>query len=92
MNSELLRTFCSREHLALLYLIIKVAASNKSISLEQKAAIKEFLNLNQLNLTDYHAYSVSRLRYEDILPAFNKSNLIGIPPPGSGDHWQRSAK
>ena len=76
MKSDLLRTFCNREHLALLYLIVKVAASNKSISLKQKAAIKEFLNLNHLKLTDGYVYSVSAAKYDDILPAFNKSNLI----------------
>ena len=75
MNSEILRTFCNREHLALLYLIIKVAASNKSISLKQQAAIKEFLNLNHLKLTDSYVYSVAATEYDDIALAFNKSNL-----------------
>ena len=35
------------------------------------------MNLNHLNLTDGYVYSVSAAGYDDILPAFNKANLIG---------------
>jgi len=76
MNLESMRTFCNREHLALVYLIIKVAASNKSISPKQQATIKEFLKLNHLKLTDSYVHCVLAARYDDIILTFCKPNLI----------------
>ncbi|MDB4443892.1 hypothetical protein N9174_00955 [bacterium] len=102
---ESMLIFSNRERLALLYLIIKVAASDKSISIEQQAKIKEFLYLNQLKLSDRFVHRVLALGYDDIIFTFSNSNLIraysiikdfakqnGINPEHKGKWWDKIKK